>query len=121
MAAATARSSILAGYAACPSLDPQALQRLLEQANLDIVARTKAVAVDKAQLSTGGAIQVAVVDTKMDADFSNQVSVGNNAKLASLGYLNLGTTTTGSLNSQALVNTWGLAAVGSGDVKPVVE
>ncbi|WP_065868043.1 leukotoxin LktA family filamentous adhesin [Stenotrophomonas nitritireducens] len=81
--------------------------------NLDIVARTKAVAVDKAQLSTGGAIQVAVVDTRMDADFSNQVSVGNSAKLASLGYLNLGTTTTGSLNSQALVNTWGLAAVGS--------
>ncbi|PZU30139.1 MAG: hypothetical protein DI584_00465, partial [Stenotrophomonas sp.] len=85
--------------------------------NLDIVARTKAVAVDKAQLSTGGAIQVAVVDTKMDADFSNQVSVGNNAKLASLGYLNLGTTTTGSLNSQALVNTWGLAAVGAAHSK----
>ena len=40
-----------------------------------------------------GAIQVAVVDTKLDADFNNQVTVGNNAKLASLGYLNLGTTT----------------------------
>ena len=39
VAAATARSSILAGYSARPSLDPPALQRLLEQANLDIVAR----------------------------------------------------------------------------------
>jgi len=39
VAAATARSSILAGYAARPSIDPQALQQLVEQANRDIVAR----------------------------------------------------------------------------------
>ena len=81
--------------------------------NIDIVARTKVMATDKAQLSTGGAIQVAVVDTSMKGDFTNAVRVGNNAKLSSMGYLNLGTTTTGSLNSQALVNTWGLAAVGT--------
>ncbi|WP_269791224.1 leukotoxin LktA family filamentous adhesin [Stenotrophomonas sp. Iso1] len=81
--------------------------------NIDIVARTKVMATDKAQLSTGGAIQVAVVDTSMKGNFNNAVRVGNNAKLSSLGYLNLGTTTTGSLNSQALVNTWGLAAVGT--------
>ncbi len=39
VAAATARSSILSGYAARPSIDPQVLQQLVEQANLDIVAR----------------------------------------------------------------------------------
>lgn len=39
VAAATARSSILSGYAAHPSLEPMALQQLVQQANLDIVAR----------------------------------------------------------------------------------
>jgi len=39
VAAATARSSILGGYAAGPSLDGDALRQLLEQANLDVVAR----------------------------------------------------------------------------------
>ncbi|MBN8748577.1 MAG: serine/threonine-protein phosphatase [Variovorax sp.] len=39
VAAATARSSILAGFAAGPSLDEDALRALLDQANLDVVAR----------------------------------------------------------------------------------
>jgi len=39
VAAATARSSILGGYAAAPSLDGDFLRQLLEQANLDVVAR----------------------------------------------------------------------------------
>ncbi|WP_038204037.1 PP2C family protein-serine/threonine phosphatase [Xenophilus azovorans] len=39
VAAATARGSILGGYAAAPSLDGDALRQLLEQANLDVVAR----------------------------------------------------------------------------------
>lgn len=39
VAAATARSSILGSYAAAPSLDGDALRQLLEQANLDVVAR----------------------------------------------------------------------------------
>ena len=81
--------------------------------SLDVVARTKALAVDQAQLATGGAIQLAVVDTSLSGDFANSVRVGNNARLGSLGYLNLGTTAMGSLESQALVNTWGLAAVGT--------
>lgn len=39
VAAATARQSILGGFAAAPSLDAPALRQLLEQANADIVAR----------------------------------------------------------------------------------
>ena len=39
VAAAVARGSILGGFAALPSLDEGAMRRLLEQANLDVVAR----------------------------------------------------------------------------------
>lgn len=39
VAAATARDSILAGYAAAPSLDGGFLRQLFERANLDVVAR----------------------------------------------------------------------------------
>ena len=39
VAAATARSSVLGGFAAAPGLDGAALRRLLEQANRDVVAR----------------------------------------------------------------------------------
>ncbi len=39
VAASTARSSILGGYALSPSLDGAFLKQLLEQANLDVVAR----------------------------------------------------------------------------------
>lgn len=39
VAAATARASVLAGFAAAPGLDEPTLRRLAEQANLDVVAR----------------------------------------------------------------------------------
>ncbi len=39
VASATVRGSVLAGFAAQPSLDEAVLRRLLEQANLDVVAR----------------------------------------------------------------------------------
>ncbi|RYF71261.1 MAG: serine/threonine-protein phosphatase [Comamonadaceae bacterium] len=39
VAAATARSSVLAGFAAAPALDGATLRRLIEQANRDVVAR----------------------------------------------------------------------------------
>lgn len=39
VAAATARASILSGFAANPTLEPSVLQQLLDQANLDVVAR----------------------------------------------------------------------------------
>jgi serine/threonine protein phosphatase PrpC len=39
VAAATARSSVLDGFAAAPGLDGEGLRRLLEQANRDVVAR----------------------------------------------------------------------------------
>ena len=39
VAAAIARGSVLAGFAAAPGLEAEGLRRLLEQANLDVVAR----------------------------------------------------------------------------------
>ncbi|CAA2101259.1 PP2C family protein-serine/threonine phosphatase [Variovorax paradoxus] len=39
VAAATARSSMLGGFSAAPGLDEPTLRRLVEQANLDVVAR----------------------------------------------------------------------------------
>lgn len=39
VAADTARSSVLGGFAAAPALDPAAIRALIEQANLDVVAR----------------------------------------------------------------------------------
>ena len=39
VAAATARTSMLAGFSAAPSLDEASLRALVEQANLDVVAR----------------------------------------------------------------------------------
>lgn len=39
VAAATARSSVLSGFSAAPTLDEAGLRRLVEQANLDVVAR----------------------------------------------------------------------------------
>src|SRR5699024_2984923 len=67
---------------------------------------------DEADLSTGGAIDVAVVASAIEADFDNAVEVGRDALLGSFGYLNLGTYTQGVLASSALVHTWALAAVG---------
>jgi serine/threonine protein phosphatase PrpC len=39
VAAGIARSSVLDGYARCPTLDPAAMRSLIERANLDVVAR----------------------------------------------------------------------------------
>ena len=61
VAAATARSSILAGYAAHPSLEPKALQQLLEQANLDIVAR-------QAEGGTLAAMRATIVFAAIDCE-----------------------------------------------------
>ncbi|WP_162433759.1 leukotoxin LktA family filamentous adhesin [Pseudoxanthomonas koreensis] len=80
--------------------------------NISVVAATLANTQDNASLSTGGAIDVAAVKAAASADFSNTVVVGTDAWLNSLGYINLGPYTRATINSQALVNTWGLAAVG---------
>ena len=59
VAAATARQSVLSGFAAQPSLEPEALRRLLEQANADIVARQ---AEGGALASMRSTIVLAVID-----------------------------------------------------------
>lgn len=79
---------------------------------LEVVASTQADTSDTASLSTGGAIDVAVVKVDVDGDFDNRVGIGNNAWLNSFGYINVGTYTQAASTARALVNTWGLAAVG---------
>ncbi len=80
--------------------------------DISIVAATTADTRDTAELSTGGAIDVAVANSRVNADFNNAVAIGSNAQLDSRGYVNIGTYTQAGLQSTALVNTWGLAAVG---------
>lgn len=79
---------------------------------LEVIASTQADTNDTASLSTGGAIDVAVVKVDVDGDFDNRVGIGNNAWLNSFGYINVGTYTQAASTARALVNTWGLAAVG---------
>ncbi|MDR0182154.1 leukotoxin LktA family filamentous adhesin [Lysobacter arvi] len=80
---------------------------------VDVIASTIADTNDTASLSTGGAIDVAIVRVDVEGDFDNQVSIGEGAALDSFGYLNIGTYTQAASTGRALVNTWGLAAVGS--------
>jgi len=80
---------------------------------IDVIASTIADTSDTASLSTGGAIDIAIVRVDVEGDFDNQVSIGSGAALDSFGYLNVGTYTQASSTGRALVNTWGLAAVGS--------
>lgn len=82
---------------------------------IHVIANTLATTADSGSLTTGGAINVAVVDIDVTGHFDNDVVIGDNAWLNSYGYINLGTYTQATLGATALVNTWGLAAVGSAD------
>ncbi|ATD67361.1 hypothetical protein CNR27_07880 [Luteimonas chenhongjianii] len=83
---------------------------------LDMVASTRASTDDRAGLTTGGAINVAVVKARTDARFVNRVDIGEDARLQSNAMLNVGTYAATDIGATALVNTWGvLAAVGISD------
>jgi len=83
---------------------------------LDIVANTRANTDDRAGLTTGGAINAAVVKARTDAVLGNRVNIGDDARLQSSYMLNVGTYAATDIGATALVNTWGvLAAVGISD------
>lgn len=83
---------------------------------LDIVANTRASTDDRAGLTTGGAINAAVVKARTDAVLGNRVNIGDDARLQSSYMLNVGTYAATDIGATALVNTWGvLAAVGVSD------
>ncbi len=83
---------------------------------LDIVANTRANTDDRAGLTTGGAINAAVVKARTNAVLGNRVNIGDDARLQSSYMLNVGTYAATDIGATALVNTWGvLAAVGISD------
>ena len=107
----TTTATVDAGTDLLSGLDPY---RALA-GDISIVAATVANTSDTASLSTGGAIDVARVSADLQANFDNVVRIGDDAWLSSQGYLNLGTYTRAMHDASALVNTWGLAAVGKAD------
>ncbi len=89
---------------------------------LDVVAATRANTDDRAGLTTGGAINVAVVKARTNAALQNKVNIANNAKLQSSYMLNVGTYANTDIGASALVNTWGvLAAVGKSDADVTLD
>lgn len=83
---------------------------------LDLVANTRANTDDRAGLTTGGAINAAVVKARTNAVLGNRVNIGDDARLQSSYMLNVGTYAATDIGATALVNTWGvLAAVGISD------
>jgi serine/threonine protein phosphatase PrpC len=69
VAAATARTSVLEGFARNPTLDPQSLRMLLDQANLDVVAR-------QSQSQALAAMRTTVVLAVIDIE-TNQISLAH--------------------------------------------
>ncbi|MGH8055241.1 MAG: leukotoxin LktA family filamentous adhesin [Stenotrophomonas sp.] len=89
---------------------------------LDVVAGTRANTDDRAGLTTGGAINVAIVKASTQASLRNKVNIANDAKLQSSYMLNVGTYANTDIGANALVNTWGvLAAVGKSDADVTLD
>ncbi|AOO82056.1 hypothetical protein BHK69_17835 [Bosea vaviloviae] len=78
-----------------------------------IQAITELNANDTVTLTTGGALQGAGVTSQYRArDVDNEVTLGTGVTLTSSGTINIGTYTTATVKTNALVTTYGLAAVG---------
>lgn len=80
---------------------------------ISIQAITELTANDTVTLTTGGALQGAGVTSQYRArDVDNEVTLGTGVTLTSAGTINIGTYTTATVKTNALVTTYGLAAVG---------
>ncbi|MDV6031965.1 MAG: hypothetical protein F9B45_18120 [Phycisphaera sp. RhM] len=88
------------------------IDRINRRGGISLVASSDLVVNDKVTLETGGFIQGAGVDSEVEAVLTNQVLVGESNRLKSFGDIGAGTYTQGVVNTQALVDTYGLAAVG---------
>src|SRR5262249_23344833 len=67
---------------------------------------------DLVTLASGGAIEGAGTDSKLDATLTNTVPLGSNDPLASDGNIGVGTYTTANAQTNSEVSTYGLASVG---------
>lgn len=77
-----------------------------------IQAITELAADDTVTLTTGGLLQGSGVTSQYRADADNEVTLGTNNTLTSAGTINIGTYTDAVVKTNALVTTYGLAAVG---------
>jgi hypothetical protein len=77
-----------------------------------IQAITELDADDTVTLTTGGLLQGSGVTSQYRADADNEVTLGTGNTLTSAGTINIGTYTTATVKTNALVTTYGLAAVG---------
>ncbi|MBX9907588.1 MAG: leukotoxin LktA family filamentous adhesin [Beijerinckiaceae bacterium] len=77
-----------------------------------IQAITELAADDTVTLTTGGLLQGSGVTSQYRADADNEVTLGTSNVLNSAGAINIGTYTTAFVKTNALVTTYGLAAVG---------
>jgi hypothetical protein len=96
------------------------------QGSINIQASTSLDAQDTAQLSTGGAIQGAGVNSTIRATLNNLVTLADSAdndpnatSLTAQGTIVVSTFTHADVGTTGLVSTWGLAAVG--DVVTVTD
>jgi len=81
--------------------------------NVRVLSITDALVSDKAELSTGGVIRAATVSAKMGANFANNSTIGGNTVIDAAENVSVGSYVHGNLYNDAIVNTWGLAAVGN--------
>ena len=77
-----------------------------------IQASTALLANDTVTLTTGGLLLGTGVTSQYRADVDNEVVLGTGNALTSAGAINIGTYTTATVKTNALVTTYGLAAVG---------
>jgi hypothetical protein len=82
---------------------------------IQIGASSTVAAADSMDLQTGGALTGAGLDASQTIGATNEVVIGNGGTLTSTGNIAVGTHTRAAASTEALVNTWGLAAVGVAD------
>ncbi|WP_426209754.1 beta strand repeat-containing protein [Massilia sp. TWP1-3-3] len=81
--------------------------------SLEIVASNQVSMSDKVVLKTGGLLAGAGVSSVIVATLDNDVTIGRGNQLSSLGSLGIGSYTSAAASAVALVETHGLAVVGS--------
>jgi filamentous hemagglutinin family protein len=82
---------------------------------ISILATSTLTGTDSASLSTGGVIQGAGVNSRLDATLDNNITINDGVVMKSYGEVAIGTYTNSTAGTQALVSTWGAAAVGVAD------
>lgn len=85
----------------------------LAPGSISMVATSVINIADEDDLTTGGVIQGAGVNSTVNAVLTNEIDIGTGVALATRGSINLATYTTGAVTATGNASTWGVAAVGS--------